>query len=155
MNVKLKDKDESKAVKWIQSQASTDQAREILTGIWIKNGYTYSADGYVLGRIPTPETLKEFEGKVIKPLNTLTVNPRLEEWEEVVGTYPQVEQIIENDREEVISFTLSKKKLAKMVKDMPGDDSDMVTLTITTDKHPLVIETDQAYGLIMPMHKGN
>ena len=148
--IKPTDKEQAKTLKWLHSGCSKDQARQVLTGIEVQSKYTYSTDGFRLMRIETPEYLVEYEGKVIKPLNTLPANPQVIEWEEVDGTFPDCEQVIETDKPEYFSFAVNKKLLADAIKTMPGDD--MITLSFTGNKEPVRITTDDALLLIMPMH---
>ena len=150
--IKLKDPAESRVVKWLQSGCSKDYSRAILSGMHIKNDCTYSADGYKLMRVRTPESLIEYEGLTIKPLNTLTINPKIEEWEVIDGNYPDCEVIIDTgDKEEVFTISVNKKLLADAIKSMPG--SDMITFSFTGTMNPITITNDDALLVVMPMKK--
>ena len=147
--IKLADKEESQVVKWIHSGCSKDQARPILTGIHIKNGQTYSADGFKLMRINTPESLTEFEGMTIKPLTNIPAAPAVIEWEVIDGHFPDCEQIIATDKEEVFSFSVNKKLLADAIEKMPGDV--MITFSFTGSVEPMRITNGDALLVVMPM----
>ena len=154
MYIKPIDKEEAKTIKWLHSGCCRNPARPVLNGIHIKGGFSYSADGYKLMRIKAPESLKEYEGLTIKPLSNIPVTPQVVEWEELVDyTYPDCEQIINTDKEEVFQFSVDKKLLADAIKTMPGPDNNMITLSFTGERDPIRITTDDALLVVMPMKK--
>lgn len=154
MYIKPNDKEEAKTIKWLHSGCSKDPARPVLTGIHVKNGLAYSADGFKLMRIETPESLKEYEELTIKPLSNIPVTPQVVEWEELPGhTYPDCEQIIKTDKEPIFEISVNKKLLADAIKTMPGPDNNMITLSFTGNRDPIRITTDDALLIVMPMRK--
>ena len=154
--ITLADKEEARAVKWLQSATSKDAARPILTTIYVKNGRTVTADGFRIHSINTPETLKEFEGKNLHPDSKIAVNPRPEPFCEYPGNFPdcdQIKQLAEKSKP-IVKIGLNKKFLADLA-DMPTGSNNMIILTITDPNKPVVITTReedyQAEVILMPM----
>ena len=151
--IKFKNKQETRAMRFVQDACSTDPSRPILTSIRIENGKTIAADGYRLHIAPTPETLKEYEGKQLKPERRIRVNPQPEEFEEVEGTFPDWQQIVP-DRLPVYRIALDKNFLADLG-NMPSD-SDVLILEFGSPNHPVMAYTnsqgEEYQALIMPMH---
>lgn len=146
---KLESKEECKEVKWCQLAASKDQARQVLTGLFVDSKKTVAADGFRMHVIETPAALYDYDDQVIKS-NTVTVNPQIQEVEVIEGTFPDYTQIVPTD-EPVLSIGINKKYLADL-KTMPGDE--MIILHITDPKHPVKITCpgSDAVAVIMPMH---
>ena len=150
---KLDNKEQAKALKWVQSGASKDRAREILTGIYIDNGSTVTADGFRMHIIPTPEPIKDsisMQDKVIKPVSTITVNPTIQEYKVIDGKFPQWGEIVPSD-EPVFRIRLNPKYLAAL-KDMPTDGTGSILLEFTDSSHPVKITGAEGnIAVIMPM----
>ena len=94
MNIKFKDKEETRLMKWIQLAACKDVLKPVMNGIHIKRGEVVACDGARIHKAKAPAILVEGDGKTIKPLHTITISPRLEEFEEIEGKYPDYEAII-------------------------------------------------------------
>ena len=152
---KLDNKDQAKALKWVQLAASKDQAREILTGIYIDNGSTVTADGFRMHIIPTPEPIRDsisMQDKVIKPVSTITINPTIQEYEVIEGRFPQWEEIVPS-KEPIFRIRLNPKYLAAL-KDIPTDETDSILLEFTDSNHPVKITgAEGCIAVIMPMKK--
>jgi len=151
---KFATKEIARAVRWVFKAASTDVSRPILNGIEIENDQTVCADGFRIHLISTPEEFKEFEGKTIKPLQNLTVTPRLTEFEEIDGSYPDWEAIRNDvlEKESVFRIAVNKNLLADL-KDMPTSENDMIVLSFTATGAPIHVFSfdNEAEAIIMPM----
>ena len=156
---KLDNKEQAKALKWVQLAASKDQSRPILNGLYINNGETVGCDGFRLHIIETPEPFTDsiaVQGKVIQQLNTVALTPRIEEYIEYEGgDYPAYEQIIPSDKP-VFKIAVNKKLLAALAA-MPGDEA--IILSFTGDNKPIKVTSGssdcKAVAVIMPMHLPN
>ena len=150
--IKQVNKEDAKALKWVSHACSKD--RPTLTGIKINNGEIVACDGFRLHIAPTPTALVEGDGSILKPVNTLTVTPKIEEFEVIEADYPDVESITNQDPEQVTSSIAISQKLLADLKSMPTE-SNMLTFTFTKDSEPIHISGAEGYrAVIMPMHKG-
>jgi len=59
--------EDAKTLKWLALGASPDETRPTLTGLCVKNGLTASTDGMRLHVAPTPATLADLDGEIVKP----------------------------------------------------------------------------------------
>lgn len=59
--------DDAKTLRWLALSASPDETRPALTGLYVKNNVTVSTDGCRLHVAPTPATLQELQGEIVRP----------------------------------------------------------------------------------------
>ena len=155
--IQFESKEETRAMKFLQSAVSKDPARAILTTIHVKNGRTVSADGFRAHLINTPEVLKEHEGKNLHPDTTISVTPRPEVFCEYEGNFPDLSFLEEEYQKNEPVFEIAiNKNLIKDLASMPTEN-DMLVFSFTGEKHPIRVtsteEDFQAVAYIMPMHR--
>jgi len=154
--IKLDNKEDSRAVKWVSLARSRDKSRQILNTIRIDNNNLVAVDGHRLHKIETPAILQSYNQKTLKPLNNIPVNPQPVEYEEIDGDYPDWELIEERlaNKEAIFQIAVDKKLLADL-STMPTGSSDMIILKFTSENEPIKViapdSYDKAEALIMPM----
>jgi len=155
--IKFKNTDETRAVRFVQNACETIERRPILGSIRVENDKIVASDGWRLHIAPTPETLKEYADKQLKPERRIRVTPQPEEFEEVEGTFPAWREIDNraNAEEVVVRIALNKDFLADL-KDMPSN-SDGVVFEIRGEEKPVVItplDGPKGYrAILMPMRQ--
>lgn len=155
MNAIKINRHDSKVLKWLQSAASKDQAREVLNGINVNGNYT-AADGFRLhvvdpsGLVELPEGTRDY-GKI--PASGLVEEP-----EAMPYSFPEYQQIIPRS-DPVFEISVNPKLLLEALKGFVYDDQP-VLLRFHSATAPMEvlgkIETKDgetsAYAIIMPMH---
>jgi len=154
--IKFIDKEDAKAVKWVNLARSKDQTKPMLNTIRIDNETLVACDGYRLNRIETPEILQEYNQKSLKPLTNIPINSQPVEFEEIEGTYPEWKEIekLSDGKEIVFQIAVNKKLLADL-SNMPSNSNNMIVLKFTAKHEPIRISAPGTYykaeALIMPM----
>ncbi len=158
--IKLDNKEDSRAVKWV-SLAMSGKKTPILGTILIDDNDTVACDRARIHRIETPAILKEYNQKALKPLSTIPANPQPVEYEEIdAGDQPDW-KVIESqvaDKEVVFLIAVDKNLLADLSK-MPTGSSNRIILSFIDKDSPIKITApegyDKAEALIMPMQLKN
>lgn len=59
--------EDANALRWLALATSPDETRPTLTGLKVTNGLTASTDGFRLHVAPTPGTLADLQGEIVRP----------------------------------------------------------------------------------------
>lgn len=149
-------KEDARDVRWLQDGALKEAGvlgREVLTCLSVEeNGLAISADGFQLRVIPTPASLKEFSGKLVR----LGAQPRLAGdvvKAEIIesGDFPGWREIIPNGKP-TFEVYVNGAFLADIIKDMGGK---MVKLEFFSPTAPMLIKSEDKFSVLMPMHHGD
>ena len=156
MNTIKINKHNSKVLKWLQSAASKDKNRPVLTGINIDKNYSrfwaVTADGWRLHIVPKDELEELPEG--LRDYGKIPASGIIEEPDIIDGTFPDVLQIIPR-KEPVLEIAVNSKFLIDTLK---GLDS-MAILKFHGANEPMEIlgniktteGSTPAYAVIMPI----
>jgi hypothetical protein len=150
----------SNVVRWLQSAASQDDARQILTGIRC-NDYSVACDGLRIHAVP--DKIVEHEDGETQVLNfgKIRAGENIVEPERVDtrATYPNVEAIYPTG-EPVMEIAIDPRILIECIKGFPKGKPAL--LRFYGDNNPFEVfgkietgkeEYTDAYAVIMPMHK--
>lgn len=147
------DKHESALIRWVQKAQSKDSARQVLTGMLVKNGNIVACDGYRIHATPTPSPLVDtdgvYQGKV-------PAGDFIAELDEILDvTYPDYAAIMP-EGEPVFQINVDPKFLAEALSGF----SKNVQLRFFGEKQPMEVggknkDDKPCYVVLMPMHKLN
>ena len=155
-------KDDYKKLKWLDQFKSTDLSRPSLNCIYILGGSLVAADGFSLGRIDIPPTLKEYcKGKKAFNIIKMAASPNLAVLEEVkvgegnlVSMEKQLLELIDKSKEvskEEQRVTSMGMRFLKRITTMPSNNGNVRFFVKTTNREIVVVSTD-GYALLMPVH---
>jgi len=156
MLIKLKDKAESRSVRFVYAGTGSE-ARPVLTGIKVDGDKIISADGYVLHISKAPEELKEYDGEILKFESRPNVNPAPVEINKLEGTFPAYEKIIPGGIPE-FEIAIDPQKLKELA-EMPAcegseDKANYLLFKFYGQERPFVAENSDksSMAVIMPRH---
>ncbi len=140
-------KQDAAAIRWLHGGTSQDDTRPVLQGLCVEGDITVVADGFQLRIAPTPEPLKEFDGKLVR----LDKLPRASG--DVVkthlvdeGEFPDWRGIIPTSKP-AFQIGVNAGWLAEIIKDM----GETVEFTFYSDTQPIIIKSDDKYAVLMPV----
>ena len=143
-------KQDTAAIRWLHGGTSKSDSRPVLQGLCVEGDITVVADGWQLRIAPTPEPLKEFDGKLVR-LDKLpraggdVVKTYLED-----GQFPDWRQVIPTG-EPTFRIAVNAELLAGLVKDM-GNTDQVVELIFYDKTKPIIFKSVEMYAVLMPMH---
>lgn len=148
-------KDTEKIIKYLVSNSGKDKLRPILTGFNVRDDKTSAIDGCKLVMLPTPDVLKEYVGKTLRPVSSIPSckagTPVL--FEVIDGNYPNLDEIIKNQPAITSKIGFDPSLMFDLLKGMEAP----VVLEISNPTSPLIIhEKDgEKWAMLMPMSIGN
>jgi DNA polymerase III sliding clamp (beta) subunit (PCNA family) len=146
-------KKDSRLIRWLQKNASTDVSRPVLNGLHVNNGQTVACNGYRMIVVDTPEPLKEIEGPMVVK-GKIPAGDFAVEFEEIEGKYPDYNGIIPTKEAKAV-ISINPKLLREMLE---GLDDTPTTIVLHEDTQPIEIfgktrDERDAYMILMPMHR--
>lgn len=152
-NIVKLSKDSAEDARWVMLSASTDPARQILSGMKVSDDRIAAADGFTLHIAPRPAEYEPMVGKVIKPDRKIPVSPQPVEYETIDGTFPDYQQIIPT-ASPTVRIGLNRQFLGRLAT-MPSD-SEMLVVDVYSETQPVKVSSlcdGLPYtAVMMPMH---
>lgn len=156
------DQEETRDLRFIQRALSRDVARPVLNGMVIdrEREKVAAADGFRIHETDIPsclanvDSIEREENKpdtLVKPLNTIAVSPRVEEFEVFAGKFPSY-HLIFPDTPPKFQIAVDPK-LLKDALEIPNEG--MVILSFWKNTGPFMVtgnDQDGPRALLMPMH---
>ncbi len=140
-------KNDASEIRWLHDGTSK-AGRPALEGLNVENGITVTANGFELRIAPTPESLKEFDGKLVRLDKAPRAGGDVVKVDLITdGTFPDWRGVIPTS-EPVLKIGINAGWLAALLSGM----GKIVELTFYGPTQPIVIKSEDKYALLMPAH---
>ncbi len=141
-------KKDAAAIRWLYDGINKDGGRPVMQGLCVEDDITVAANGYQLRIAPTPESLKEFDGKLVRldkapraggdvVKTSLIDEDKFPEWREIIPTGKPAFQI-----------GVNAGWLANLIMGM----GETVELIFYSPTQPIIIKSDDKYAVLMPTY---